>query len=100
MIGAYIAYRIVNSKIAYTPEQRIGRVIFTGLVVVAVILALQAATPHYMPKHTIKRSTVPAPELVEGEIKNIQPQPVSGDERDAKREEAYKQTLPFVEQNK
>jgi len=100
IIGGYIACRIVNSKIAYTPEQRISRIIFTALVVVVLILGLQAATPHYMPKHTIKRSTVPAPELVEGGIKNIQPQPESGESRDAKREEAYKQTLPFVEQNK
>lgn len=89
-IGLYVAYRVVRSARPWTPEQRIMRVIATALVSVVTVLLLQAATPHYMPKNTIKRSTVPAPEATAGEIKNLQPQPVSGDDRDAKRLETYK----------
>lgn len=65
-----------------------------GILVFIVYLQLQ---PSYLPKGEIKRTTVPAFEKKEFEIKDNLLKPLSGEERDIKREELYKQGLPFIE---
>jgi hypothetical protein len=99
LLGAYVFYRTYTSKVAYTPEQRIKRLVGIVAAIVGSIVLLQALTPHYMPKHNIPRSSVPPIESVGGEIRNLQPQPVPGEERDRMRKEAYEERIEFVKQN-
>jgi len=98
MIGLYVVYRYWKSPVPFTPEQRITRIILTVLITVCSVIILNSATPHYMPKHKITRSSIPEVQAVEGEIKNLQPQPVSGEERDKKRSEDYSDRIQFIKE--
>lgn len=93
-VGVYIAFRFWSTK----KENRIKWVVGAFVVTALVVKAMLAATPNYMPKHTIVRTPIPEIERIEGEIRNIQPQPVSGDERDARRAEQYKQRIQFIKE--
>lgn len=64
---------------------------------VALLFVLRAIQPSYLPKGQVTRSPVPEFEYIERPIQNLQPQPMSGEERDNRRAEAYKEPLPFIE---
>lgn len=67
------------------------------IVYVLVMVVYNAALPSYMPKGVVERTAVPEQELVDKPIQDLQPKPMSGEERDARRKEAYKEKLPFLE---
>lgn len=98
VVLAYYFYTVLTKP--FSNIAKFKRIVFGTLTAIAIILGLQAVGPHYMPKHKIVRQPLPPIEVIEGKIQNIQPKPVSGEQRDLIRQEAYKETLPFVEQNK
>ena len=66
--------------------------------VAALVLYFQVQ-PSYLPKGEIKRSTVPQFEQKQLDVQDITVKPLSGEERDARRMEQYKEPLPFIEKN-
>lgn len=59
----------------------------------AVYMKLQ---PSYLPKGEIKRNSVPTFEQKDYEVKDLQPKPMKGEDRDERRKELYKEKLPFI----
>lgn len=53
--------------------------------------------PSYMPKGEVKRTAIPTFEQKEVSVKDVQPKPMSGEERDQRRKELYEEPLPFIE---
>ena len=53
--------------------------------------------PSYLPKGEIKRTSIPTFEHKEFEVKDLQPKPMKGEDRDSRRKKLYEEKLPFIE---
>ena len=68
------------------------------LITVAVILAYQHFQPSYLPKGEIKRTEIVSEEAITRPIENNLSKPLSGEERDTRRKEQYKEKIEFIQQ--
>jgi hypothetical protein len=68
------------------------------LITVAVILAYQHFQPSYFPKGEITRTGIVSEEPLSHQIENNLSKPLSGAERDARREVQYKEKIEFIKQ--
>lgn len=69
-----------------------------GVMYILTLMVLNAATPSYLPKGEIRRTMPPTFEQKEFEVKDDLLKPMSGEERDFRREELYKERLPFLKE--
>lgn len=90
LLWAYIGYK--KSK----DLTKVGLPLAMMLVTLVLYFQLQ---PSYLPKGEIKRTSIPSFEQKSLEVVDNTPKPMSGEERDQRRKELYKEKLPFVEQN-
>lgn len=89
LTGAFFIYKNKTIK---------GRLIVTALTLATLFLYFQLQ-PSYGIKGEVKRTSIPAFEQKEYKVKDLQPKPMSGEDRDAKRKELYKEPLPFIEKS-
>jgi hypothetical protein len=78
-----------------TIKEKINKFLIGLVVTIVVFIVYRAMHPSYLPKGSIARTPVPGFEYVEGKIEDKQRKPLSGEERDERRKEAYKEPLPF-----
>lgn len=82
-----------------TREQRIKHYSIAIISLGLLMFIHQALLPSYLPKGEVKRSTIPSFEQKDLEVRDITTKPMSGEERDLRREEAYQQPLPFIDKD-
>lgn len=79
-------------------KDKIKAILPLVLMVTTLVLYFQVQ-PSYLPKGEIKRSAVPQFEQKQLGVKDITSKPLSGEERDARRKEQYKEPLSFIEKD-
>lgn len=95
----WFSYNTLTSA-KLTADQKLKRVVATLVISLVSFWVYQSVQPSYMYKGAVERTSLAEYEYVNGEIKDITPKPMPSKERDAKRIEAYKDVIPFVEQNR
>jgi uncharacterized membrane protein YeaQ/YmgE (transglycosylase-associated protein family) len=98
LVGVYLYYTYKNTTL--TSENKLKRFVTALVISLVCFWAYGTVHPSYVPKGKVDRLAVPEFEVIEGKIVDIQPKPMSGEDRDIKRKEAYKEVLPFKEANK
>lgn len=76
-----------------------SKVVLPLILLVMTLFLYFQVQPSYLPKGEIKRSAIPQFEQKELKVKDIQSKPMSGEERDERRNKAYKEPLPFIEKD-
>lgn len=94
-LGLYWVYQGYKKKKDFLKDVFL-RVVLT----VAAVVLYNHFQPSYMPKGEVKRSVAPQFEYVEKEVKDVVPKPMSGEDRDSRRKEQYKEPLPWKEDQK
>lgn len=89
-----ITYFILNSKVL-SNESKIKRSVVTFIVTVILGGIYQIIMPSYLPKGVVERTPVIEFEPKDLVIKDVQSKPMSSEERDQRRKEAYLEDLPF-----
>lgn len=68
------------------------------LITVVVILTYNHFQPSYLPKGEVKRTEIVSDEVVTRPIEDNLSKPMSGEEREARRKEQYKEKIEFIQQ--
>lgn len=88
---------IVGGYLVYLSRKNLKRAGVVATLTGVVFLLYLQLQPSYGVKGEIKRSIVPTFEPKELQIKDVQPKPMSGEDRDERRKDLYKEPLPFLE---
>ena len=83
----------------YLSRSNLKRLLIVSVLTAAVFGLYLQLQPSYGVKGEIRRSAVPQFEQKEFEVKDIQSKPMSGEDRDRRRQEAYKEPLPFIQKD-
>ena len=95
IVIAYTVLKVLETKLSL--KAKLKRLGILAVIVGVILKIYTAALPSYLPKGVVERSPIPEQEVVTKPIQDLQPKPMSGEERDARRKEAYKEKLPFLE---
>lgn len=81
----------------FNKTKQVKSLIAPLVVFIVCAVVYTSARPSYLPKGEIKRSSVPTFEHKDVEVRDLLSKPMSGEERDKRRNEMYKEKLPFIE---